>query len=71
MHGFVALVFEKFEVISTHDIYWLDALFAARAGKHRLADFCIGSGQTHAPQQAYSDHDCPHGATSPLGPVLD
>jgi hypothetical protein len=71
VHGFVALVFEKFEVIPTHDIYRLDTLFATCTGKQRLADFCKGSGQTDTPQQAYSDHDCPHGATSPLEPVLD
>jgi hypothetical protein len=70
VHGFVALVFEKFEVIPTHDIYRLDALFAARAGKQWLADLCRGSGQSHAPQQAYSDHACPYGTTSPLGPAL-
>jgi hypothetical protein len=71
VHGFVALVFEKFEVIPTHDIYRLDALFAACAGKHRLVDFCIGCSQTHAHRQAYRDRDDSHGATSPLGSVLD
>jgi len=40
-HCFVALVFEKFEVIPTHDIHRLDALFATCTGKYRLADFCI------------------------------
>jgi hypothetical protein len=52
VHGFVALVFEKFEVIPTHDIYRLDALVATCAGKYRLVDFGIGSGQTHAHRQA-------------------
>jgi hypothetical protein len=71
VHGFVALVFEKFEVIPPHDIYRLDALFATCTGKYRLADLCIGSAQSHARHQAYSDHACPYGTTSPLGPVLE